>query len=273
MTANTLKWSIDRDLPLRRRPCRWVRCWLLAIGAWLLCSLPARAADLMAYTEDWPPYNFVRGGRVVGIAVDLLRELCEDARLSCEIQLAPWARAYRSAASTPDTLLFTTARTVEREAAFVWLGPFLPRQTWVFAPLDGRLQQLQVLSDLNRYRTGVVREDAATADLQRAGVSMAALDMAVSEESNLRKLLHGRIDAITGTEVGVAWLLHNAHAGRVRLRRILPLSGEGGYYFAINPQTRADVIDRLRQSFAACTKRRCVDVLVKKYVGGVEAQD
>ena len=102
--------------------------WILALGA----SWHAHAADLVAYTEEWAPYNFSANGSVQGISTDILRAACQSEKLDCDIQMVPWARAYKIASSTPNTLVFTTARKPSRESEFLWVGPILPRTTWVF---------------------------------------------------------------------------------------------------------------------------------------------
>jgi polar amino acid transport system substrate-binding protein len=243
------------------RPWRLGLLWALAIAF----APAARAADLEAFTEDWPPYNFAQRGAVVGIATDLLREMCAQARLACEISIVPWARGYSRVLGTPNTLLYTTARTPERESAFLWIGPFLPRQTWIFERRSKPLQ-LQKLSDLNQFRVGVVRGDAAIEDLLREGVQRLQLEMVATEVINLRKLMAAHVDAITGTEVGVAWTLRGQGLNGDTVQKSLQLSAPGGYYFAVNPGTAPEVVQKLRDAFAKLQSQRRVEALTSRYL-------
>lgn len=43
---------------------------------------------LVFYTQDFPPYSFKEGGIVSGPGAAIIREVCEDAGIDCEIQLA-----------------------------------------------------------------------------------------------------------------------------------------------------------------------------------------
>ncbi|PLX33742.1 MAG: ABC transporter substrate-binding protein [Hyphomicrobiales bacterium] len=44
-------------------------------------------------TSDYPPFNYVdRNGWLTGLNVDLLRALCSEMKLKCEIKAAPWER-------------------------------------------------------------------------------------------------------------------------------------------------------------------------------------
>jgi len=225
----------------------------------------ARAADLEALTEDWPPYNFAQDGAAAGIATDLLREMCAEARLACDIRIVPWARGYSHVLATPNTLLYTTARTLERERSFLWIGPYLPRQTWIFERRDKPLK-LQKLADLNQYRVGVVRGDAAVEDLLREGVQRQQLEMVATELINLRKLMAAHVDAITGTEVGVAWTLHGQGLNRDTLQKSLQLSASGGYYFAVNPGTNPEIVQKLRETFARLQAQHRIEALTAKYL-------
>jgi type IV secretory pathway component VirB8 len=53
------------------------------------------------------------------------------------------------------------------------------------------------------------------------------------------------------------------------MRRVLPLSQEGGYYFAVNPQTNPEVVRRLREGFAKAEEKKLRDALVKQYLGEI----
>jgi len=96
----------------------------MALGA----ASIGNAADLVAYTEEWAPYNFTEEGTIKGISTDIIRAACSAAKLDCDTLMVPWARAYKTASHTPNTLVFTTARKLSREQEFLWVGPIL-RQT------------------------------------------------------------------------------------------------------------------------------------------------
>ncbi len=82
--------------------------------------------NLVFYTEDFPPFSFLSDKKIQGISVDVLYKLIEKSnvnRTDINLQLIPWARAYRYLQNTPMTCLFTTSRTPAREGLFYWVGP------------------------------------------------------------------------------------------------------------------------------------------------------
>jgi Bacterial extracellular solute-binding proteins, family 3 len=76
-----------------------------------------------------PPNSFFdETGQVVGSAVSQVRAFMELSGLNFEINLMPWARAYREVTRRHDTLIFNIGRTMEREDQFHWI---LPLSTFV----------------------------------------------------------------------------------------------------------------------------------------------
>lgn len=239
------------------------RLWVLACLLWGGVGL-APAANLVAYTEEWPPYNFGEGNEVRGIATDMLRAICKEARVDCSFRLVPWARAYKTVQETPNTVLFTTARRPSRESEFLWVGPILPRTTWVFgrAELEGKLQSVK---DLSAYRVGVVREEAALNDLLEAGVPQSALSVQSSNQDVLRMMASTMVDAMVETEVGMAWQLRNAGMEAHAYRKLIKLSDGGAYYYALNLQTDPKLTRKLQLAMDKLRRAGSLETIVRSY--------
>ena len=62
-------------------------------------------------------------GEPTGFAVEVVKHIISHSSLQGEVQLLPWARAYERALVQPNTLLFSTRRTAQREALFIWARP------------------------------------------------------------------------------------------------------------------------------------------------------
>lgn len=243
----------------------FVRALILS-GMTALSALlaPTAAADLIAYTEEWMPYSFEENQTIKGISSDLLNEACALARLECDIHMVPWARGYKIAQNTPNTLIYTTARKPSRENEFLWVGPILPRVTWIYASMATD-RQPQTLQELAPWRIGVVRGEAAQQDLLNAGVPASALVEANSNHDLMRMIQARMIDALVNTEVGMQWQLRTFTGGTVALRRILKLSDEGAYYFALNRQTDPQRVRKLQASIDQLRRNGRLDAIVQSY--------
>lgn len=245
----------------------------LSLGPWLLPLAPALAQGqahaaglslLEAYTEEWAPYNFSDRDSLRGIATDTLRAVCQEASLACRIQSVPWARAYRNAQTRPNTLVFSTARLPEREPDFHWIGPLLPRVTWVYGRRGAeRLGEARQLAGL---RYAVVRGEAASRDLLAAGVPATALSEQASNASALRMLLSGLADAVVDTEVGMAWNLRQLQSDPGLVQPLWKLTDQGAYYFALNRQSEPGLAERLQAALERLRKRGVTEDIRRSYL-------
>jgi len=223
----------------------------IALGA---AIASASAADLYAYTEDWAPYNYEENGQVRGISTDILRAACTAAKLDCSIALVPWARAYKAASTEPKALAYTTARKPSREHEFIWVGPILPRSTWVYTREDGTAPPAST-ADLAKLRIGIVRGEASETDLLAAGVPASAFIAQPTNVDVLRMMLAGGLDAMVDTEVAMQWSLKKLGLTARSVHQAFKLTDEGAYYYALNPATPPqtvkklqDAVDKLRAS-------------------------
>lgn len=245
-----------------RAQARWLRTALT--GLLMTAPLLATAAtDLMAYTEEWPPYNYLEDTKVKGISSDILRAACEVAQLRCTQQLVPWARAYKIVSNTPNTVLYTTARKPAREALFVWVGPILPRSTWVYTRAEHTA--LKEFKDLGSLRVGVVREEAAQADLLQAGVPATAMVEESSNPAVLRMLLSDMVDAMVDTEAGMAWNLRSLGRPASSVSRQLKLSEDGAYYFALGLKSDPGKVRKLQAAVEKLKHDGRLDAIVRTY--------
>jgi polar amino acid transport system substrate-binding protein len=78
-------------------------------------------ASLNIMTEEFPPFNYSDKGQPSARFVELLINASAAAGnpiTKDQINIAAWARAYQTALTGPNTMLFSTTRTVQREKLF-----------------------------------------------------------------------------------------------------------------------------------------------------------
>jgi ABC-type amino acid transport substrate-binding protein len=97
-------------------------------------SQAADFSSLNIMTEEFPPFNYSDNGQPAGQSVDLLLKASAAAGSPItkdKINMAAWARAYQTALSGPNVMLFSTTRTEQREDLFKWAGPIGQNRTVV----------------------------------------------------------------------------------------------------------------------------------------------
>lgn len=231
--------------------------WLCTVALCCCIALRCAAAEaVVAYTEDFPPYNYVdASGKPTGLAVELLAALMKEAGVDYRIEVLPWARALQTARYQPNSLLFTVARTPERESWFHWIGPIAKRRTVLMGLRGG--PQPATLDDVRKNRVGVVNGDAGMEFLQVHGFVAGVNLVPVSQRNDLVRLLYG--GEIAFVVANPAML--RAVAGRAGKdtalieNRLILVESPTGFYFALNRQSSPQLRQRLTDAFERLRER------------------
>lgn len=251
-----------------RLPMTAIQDFLNSARIFLLVGLcpvsPVFAADLTAYTEEWPPYNYVIDHEVKGISTEILRVACELAKLHCEFRLVPWARAYKIVSNTPNTLIYSTARDPTREKQFVWVGPILPRNAWAYGK-TGMNTDIHGFKDLTSTRIGVVRDDAAQNDLIAVGVPISSFLVVNSHLDALRLMMLDKINLVVTTEIGMAWNMQIAGISPAAITKVIKVK-EGDLYYAFNLKSDPVVVVKLQASIDKLRREGKIDSIVSQYI-------
>lgn len=214
-----------------------------------------QANTFKVYTEQLPPYNFLMSGKVVGTSTKMLRDLMEKSGHKIEqdtIVLAPWARGYHEALNTENTILYSMARTSERENLFKWVGPIDTMSVGLVAKKSSKIE-IKSVECLHNYTIAVMHETAAESMLINVGLKTEELERFSNVHAQLRKLQEGRVDAIAfGVESTYALLLELG---------LNPLDYETVYvlkksdlYFAFHKSTDDALIKMLNKTLSAMKK-------------------
>jgi ABC-type amino acid transport substrate-binding protein len=92
------------------------------------------------YTENLIPFNYKENDTLKGLSVELIEELFRRVNEPLSIQVYPWARAYKSALTSKKTVLFSTARSGDREELFNWVGPLFCDTSYFYQKSDNPIK-------------------------------------------------------------------------------------------------------------------------------------
>ncbi|WP_374027617.1 substrate-binding periplasmic protein [Bdellovibrio bacteriovorus] len=142
-------------------------------------------------TEDYPPYNhYDKNKSIVGLATNKVRKIMETSGFQYEIRLYPWLRAYNRALSGARHCVYSTARTVDREALFHWIGPLVTVEWALFAKRGTPAASINKLEEARQYVIGGLEGDASLSELKRQGFKTESV---VTNWLNKDKLVGQRI--------------------------------------------------------------------------------
>jgi len=234
---------------------QWITPALLTLsllGFAPLCR--ANSHDLTVVTENWPPYNYTgAAGTAEGLSTEIVRAVLRQAELNGTIQVYPWARTFFLASHTPNTLIYSIARSKERETHFVWIGELVRRNDWFYRAVGHSSVQPASLAEVKSCCTVcVVNKDIVEDDLQRQGFSAQKNYITTVSSGDCMKMVQsGSVQLLVNSPIDLAWELKAHPEIRTSFEPVLALSpsNQEPLYLAASRGTSPDVVRRLRAAF------------------------
>lgn len=173
------------------------RLTITALTFLFLVTTAAKAeADLSkvhVITSFYEPYSYLEDSVAQGIAVNQAREIFAELDFYPVIHVYPWARAYNLALTKPNSIIFSVARTPEREDKFYWIGEIVDFNVHLYRDKNKPNIQVPNLDALQNYRVGALNQDVKGQYLIKKGVEVTTIN---SEVTGIKLTLSGRIDLL-----------------------------------------------------------------------------
>ena len=226
----------------------WLPLVLLACCL-LLVGRPAQAQGMREFTyltEEYFPFNYTDGDEVKGVSTDLLRLIWTHLGLPRQpIKAVPWARAYERIQHQPGTVLFSMARTPEREELFRWVGPIMNVRFALFAKKERNIT-LTDLDQLKGYSIGTLREDISDTILAPYG-QLNTIEPVADMRQNVLKLRKDRLDMVAYEEFSWPPLITRFGLEPTDYETVLILR-ETPVYYAFHRDTPPEIVDAFQQA-------------------------
>ncbi|MEK9967689.1 MAG: transporter substrate-binding domain-containing protein [Ferrovibrio sp.] len=223
------------------------RVVFLCVLAVLLAARPAQAETWrIACDDNFPPYNYVENGRVVGLDAEIITALAKQAGAEVEFEPQSWSRVQDMLARGEVDAAFQFVGRPDRFEKFFMIGPHRVGHT-VFAARQGVDVNFSGLDSLRGYRIGQIRGYTYGASFDTA----AGLIKDSSAGDNLqlvRMLAAGRVDVIIGDRDA---LMHFARSDglHTQMRMLTPGFAEVPRYIAV-PRNRPAIAARMEKALA-----------------------
>ena len=231
----------------------------------------AFAQKLTIYTEEFPPYNFTEGNKIVGVSTEVVEAVMNKAGLDYEMVSYPWARTYKLAAERPNSLIFSISRRPKRETTFKWIGVIVPSRHSVFALKSRTDIKIETIDDLKQYTIGTTLGDARETYLLENGSKISDLQRVAGKTANLQnyqKLKLGRIDLWPMSEaIGYYIVRKSGDDPDRQIRKVFLFEemSKGGYYIASSLQTSDDIVKTIRETLEKFKKTTKYQQILEKW--------
>ena len=201
-------------------------------------------------TELLPPYQFVDAhGNITGYAVDFVEAILDDLGIQDKIQMYPWARTYKLATSRKNVLIFSIAKTPERESMFHWIGELHQERYSFFTLKTNEHIQVQSLEDAKAYNIAVTRSSVADHMLSKLGFTQ--LEKTDSFGQCLIMLIKKHSDLILASDYALNHKYTTRELSSDALKLIYNMDDiySSGLFLAMSADSDPVIINKLRQSF------------------------
>lgn len=220
---------------------------------------------IIAVTENYPPYNYMVDGKVVGFSADIVREILQRANISAVFKLYPWMRSYTLTQKLPNYIIFSIVRTKEREKKFKWLGKLTTIKVYFYALKDKKIT-INKISDLNGHHVGVALGDVIEEELRKNGIKDKYLMTSADDKNNLKLLFYGRIDTVAYDDATIRILCKKYHYDYGKLKKIYYWKTlNTDLYFATGLKTDENIVKKIKESYDKFIKSKKYRAIYKKY--------
>lgn len=212
----------------------------------ILFSLPCSASkSLSILTEESPPFSFTQKGKLTGFATQVVQEISLRLGITDNIEVVPWARGYKRLCTEPNIVLFSTARTPERDSLFYWVGPIYSFRLGFYArKADARhIGSLEAAKQVGSIAT--YRADYREQILESLGFTN--LDSSNSLQSCVRKLMSGRVDLWFSDNIGAPKVASEAGIDPEEIEEIFTYK-QNSSYIAFSKQTPLAVVQQWQKT-------------------------
>ncbi|WP_341524070.1 transporter substrate-binding domain-containing protein [Pseudomonas sp. G.S.17] len=233
---------------------------------------PSAVAEpaLRIITEELPPYNMTQNGQLTGMSTEVVQAVLKEIGIEASIQPMPWARAYELALNESNVLIYSIARTPEREELFQWVGAIAPTQWYIFS-LAERPIKLNSLDDARGHQIATVNQDVGEQYLISKGFRIGAqLQSSNKYEHNYRKLKVDHVELWISNELNALYLTRqNGEDPEKVLIRSLPLpelTSQEGLSMAFSRGTPAQTVEKFRSGLETIRRNGVYDAIMRKWL-------
>jgi polar amino acid transport system substrate-binding protein len=218
-------------------------------------TISATEVTVNIVTEELIPFSYFDAdeNKVKGYYTQLIRAVMKEANIDYQITMLPWARAIREVSSQPNTLIYVIGRIPSRENNFIWLHKI--------RDVDYHLYTLKQNSDLitagpeqlKNLSVAVGKNDVNYTYLKRQNYKKLVIVHDYDQMLNL--LRRKRVDLIAANDLPI-----EGYFSEVPKQKVDIVAVEGyevpaiGIYFALNPNSNIDIVNKLQNSFQTLIK-------------------
>jgi polar amino acid transport system substrate-binding protein len=246
---------------------------VVTYGAFMLLLLTefvgAKQPDLWVLTSLEPPFSQRNErGQLEGLSIDVAKGILQQASIEQDILAAPWERVFLEAQSKSNVLVFSVARTEEREDAFFWICPLTANVVGIYSLHEQPVTGLAQLEKTQKY--GVLDGDYRIEVLEKAGV--AQIVKLTHWAQGITSLLSGEIDNLFFSSMGMQYYCQSQQADCSHIKLIYTHQ-QVTSYLALSKGTDAELVTVLKNAAIRYKQSAEYEKIVLQWIAQYQKQN
>lgn len=219
-------------------------------------SLVAESSTLKVATSEFPPFQFTKDDKVVGIMTEIVENVVRNAGYTAEIKSYPWSRALKLGSKEPEMLIYSVIRSPKREKFYKWIGPITPFNIFFWKLKKREDIKFKSIEEAKNYKCGATSGDIKTDYLLKLGfVPGLNLEIVTSDRQNVLRLFAGKIDLMTQDDLSFRYIVEAEKLNFSMFEKMIYLEGSfRDLELAASLGTPDSVVEKLRTSLIAFKK-------------------
>lgn len=241
------------------------KCFQIILCLWMTIAstYSVGGKSIKIVTEEFPPYSYSKNGQLTGVATEVVKAVLKQLKMSDEILVYPWARAYKIALNEKNVLIFGINRTSDRENLFKWVG-FIASNNLAFFSLQQRNDiKVNSLNDAKKYEIGLILADFGEQYL--LSKHFTHISAVTNDLQNLKKLLNGRIDLWLTDEHNGYYVLKENDQNPKNFKIVYDFKVSSGLYMAFSKKTPDVIVEEFKQALETIKANGTYTKIVQKY--------
>lgn len=207
----------------------------------------ALANSLSVVTEE-SSLQYSKGNKVVGPATELVKAVLKQAEIDGNFRIYPWPRAYKLAQTKSNVLIYSMARTPQREKQFKWVGEVIPLDYQFFKLKSKQSINPKEFTDTKSYRIGTIKDGAIHNFLKKN--SFRNISTASNEGAYIKMFMAGRVDMIIVNKSSLRKRCAVFKIDCSLIEPVLPIPQiSTGLYIAVSKQTDDTIHQKLVNAY------------------------
>ena len=229
----------------------------------LLLNTPTSIAKQLVVTEILPPYQFYQENNVLsGFSLEVMEEVFKITDDDIDLQVLPWARAYRTVLNKPNTLIFSLSRSLLREKLFIWGGKLTTDFDYAWGLKENFQTPITQLEQLRKYKIALT--NLTSTDQYFKQKKYPDVYEVVSQDHGLKMLILNRVDVIIGMKNPLKARAKILNLDFDKLKSIIPITPVD-LYFAFSLNTDKKIVNKYREAYKEIVKNGTLTKLKIKW--------